>query len=64
MSVDLAEIESRLARLRKEWLANPEKRDIILYQAKALQRAKELLLERRDRPAGADAAGQAERIFR
>jgi hypothetical protein len=64
MSVDLAEIESRLTRLRKEWLVNPEKRDIILYQAKALQRARELLLERRNRPAGEDAAEQAERIFR
>jgi len=42
MSIDLAEIERRLSKLRREWRAYPDKRPIIRLQAKALQRAKEI----------------------
>jgi hypothetical protein len=44
---ELLEIEDKLAGLRKEWLANPEKRRIIELQAKALKLAKTSYLEKR-----------------
>jgi hypothetical protein len=63
MSVDLAEIERRLAKLRREWLAQPEKRPIILLQANALKRAREIAL-RRAKPGPPDELFEtAKRIF-
>ena len=38
----LEHIENKLAELRREWVARPDKRRIIALQAKALQRAKEI----------------------
>jgi hypothetical protein len=63
MSVDLAEIERRLAKLRREWLAHPEKRPIILLQANALKCAKEMALRRITAEDPKDLFEAAKRIF-
>jgi hypothetical protein len=63
MSVDLAEIERRLAKLRREWLTHPEKRSIILLQANALKRAKEIALRKTIAETPQDLFEAAKRIF-
>jgi len=63
MSIDLAEIERRLSKLRREWQAHPDKRPIILLQAKALQRAKEIA-QRATAESSEDLFEAAKRIFR
>jgi len=63
MSVDLAEIEHRLAKLRRQWLAHPEKRPIILLQANALKRAREIALRKTATDAPQDLFETAKRIF-
>ncbi len=44
MAVDLPTIEQKLAELRSQWKARPDKRKVIELQARALLRAKEILL--------------------
>lgn len=63
MSVDLTEIEHRLAKLRREWLAQPEKRPIILLQANALKRAREIALRKTAAEDPQDLFETAKRIF-
>ena len=63
MSIDLAEIERRLAKLRREWLAYPDKRPIILLQANALKRAREIALRRAEASGSGDLFETAKKIF-
>lgn len=64
MAVDLPTIESKLAELRKEWVARPDKRKVIELQAKALLRAKQILLaKKREEESTTDLYEQAKRIF-
>ncbi|MBC7236235.1 MAG: hypothetical protein H5T69_10350 [Chloroflexi bacterium] len=60
----LEHIENKLAELRQEWVARPDKRRIIALQAKALQRAKEIA-ETKQRAVLQDATlyEQAKEIF-
>jgi hypothetical protein len=57
---DLLAIEDRLAGLRQEWVARPDKRKIIEIQAKALKIAKDMIEEKRAEP---DLFEQAKAIF-
>ena len=61
MDFDLLKLENDLAKLRKEWVARPDKRSIIELQAKVLLRAKDLhLSKQKDPPASFE---EAKRIF-
>lgn len=58
-------IESKLAELRKEWAARPDKRKVIELQAKALLRAKQILMAKREEErVSTDLYEQAKEIFK